>query len=256
MRFCLLASGSRGNCVWVESGGRALLVDSGLSMAELGRRAAAAGLDPARAEAVVVTHEHSDHVGGVGPLARRLRIPVYATAGCARAAGSRLEGLPRLEIFEAGRTIDLGFLSVRTVPSSHDAADPVVMAIRSGASGRALGLATDLGAATGLVREALKGADALIVEFNHDLRMLIDGPYPYWLKQRVRSRRGHLSNEQGAELVASLAHPGLARVVLAHLSENNNTQELALAAARAALGPDGPPVAAAGQWAPTEVFSL
>jgi phosphoribosyl 1,2-cyclic phosphodiesterase len=255
VRFCLLSSGSKGNCVWVESQGKAVLVDAGLSFLELSRRAARAGVDLARAKAILVTHEHSDHVLGVGVAARKLKIPVYATEGTAGAAGSHLANLPSLELFKPGAELDFGFLKAAALEGSHDAAEPVVLSL-SGPDGSRLGLATDLGVMTHLVREAFKDLDALILEFNHDPKMLIDGPYPLWLKQRVRGRRGHLSNQQAAEALGSLLTPRLKTVALAHLSEVNNTPELALAAAMGAPGAERAKVSAAGQWAPTELFEI
>ena len=255
MRLCVLSSGSKGNCVWIEAGGRALVVDSGLSLVETRRRAAAAGLDIGRAKAILVTHEHGDHVRGVGPMARKLGIPVYATAGTAEAAGSQLSGCPILRSFEAGDELDLGFLKVSTISSSHDAADPIVLTA-SEPGGAKMGLATDLGTATSLVLAAFRELDALVLEANHDLPMLLDGPYPWWLKQRVRGRQGHLSNEQASEALAECLHEGLSRIVLAHLSEVNNTPEAALSAIRLTPGLDFSRVAVAGQWAPTAVFDF
>jgi phosphoribosyl 1,2-cyclic phosphodiesterase len=164
--------------------------------------------------------------------------------------------LPELRVIAAGDVIDLGFLRLEALPGSHDAADPLVLAA-SEPGGARLGLATDLGTVTGLIRQAFRDLDALILEFNHDPEMLINGPYPLWLKQRVRGRTGHLSNEAAAEALAELNGPRLGRVVLAHLSEVNNTPKLALAAARGALPPEGgPEVRAAGQWVPTAVFDI
>ncbi|MDR2455592.1 MAG: MBL fold metallo-hydrolase [Deltaproteobacteria bacterium] len=255
MRFCLLSSGSKGNCVFVESQGQAVLVDAGLSYLELSRRAAKAGVELSRAKAILVTHEHSDHVRGVGVAARKLKIPVMATEGTAGAAGAHFANLPGLELFKSGSELDFGFLKAGVFSGSHDAADPVVLSF-SGSDGARLGLATDLGVMTHLVREAFKDLDALILEFNHDPKMLIDGPYPLWLKQRVRGRRGHLSNEQAAEALGHLLSPRLKTVALAHLSEVNNTPELALAAALGVPGTERLRVSAAGQWAPTELFEI
>ena len=239
----------------MESGGQALIVDAGLSYVEISRRAQKAGVDLGRAKAILVTHEHSDHVRGVGPAARKLRVPVLATAGTAGACGSHLDNLPELSIVESGSEVDLGFLKIATIQGSHDAADPVVLTAAEPGGAR-LGLATDLGVFTHLVRESFRELDGLILEFNHDPGMLIDGPYPHWLKQRVRGRRGHLSNEQGAEVLAELLCPRLQRVVLAHLSETNNTPELALAAAMAVPGSDAVAIEVAGQWAPTMAFDI
>ncbi|MDR1545978.1 MAG: MBL fold metallo-hydrolase [Deltaproteobacteria bacterium] len=255
LRFCVLASGSKANAVWIERQGQALLIDDGLSFREFKKRAELLGLQLGRLKGVAVSHEHVDHVRGVGVLARQLDVPVLVTEPTAAAAASHLAGA-RLRHYEAGETLDLGFLSLETITGSHDVVDPVVFVVRS--VGGALGLATDLGAASALVRHGLRGLGALILEFNHDLDLLLDGPYPHFLKQRVRSRQGHLSNEQGAEVLAELLHPGLRHVVLAHLSEVNNTPALARRAAEAVLAASAcrPNLAVASQWEPSAWFEL
>ena len=241
MKICLLASGSRGNSLWLEEDSVAVAVDCGLSAREFFQRARGAGLDPNRLAAVLVSHEHRDHVSGVGPVARRLGLPVLANRGT-RAAAEILTGPLKWETFATGETLTFGTLKIRTLPISHDAADPVAFLAESPA-GR-VGLATDLGAVTELIRLKFRGLSALVLEFNHDYRLLMDGPYPWPLKQRVRSRIGHLANEEAAALVGELKHPGLRHLVLAHLSETNNHPGLALAAARRALGETLEPVAA------------
>ena len=255
MRFCLLASGSKGNCLWVEADGRAVLFDNGLPYVDFQRRAALAGLDEAKATDVVVSHEHGDHIGGVGPLARALDLQVHATSALARECGHRM-GNVRLRTFEAGQELDFGPLSVAALTGSHDTVDPIAFVIRRGA--KSLGLATDLGVVTSLIKESFRGLDALVLEFNHDLAMLVHGPYHPVLKQRVRSRRGHLSNDQAAEALRELNHPRLRVLVLAHLSETNNTPELALKAAEAALksSPHRPKLTVATQDRPTPTFEI
>ncbi|MDR3038846.1 MAG: MBL fold metallo-hydrolase, partial [Candidatus Adiutrix sp.] len=216
MRFCLLASGSRGNCLWLEEGSVAVVVDCGLTAREFFRRAQGAGLDVSRLAAILVSHEHRDHLGGVGPLARRLHLPVLANPATRDLAES-LTGPLKWETFATGDILTFGALKIRTLPISHDAADPVAFLVESPA-GR-LGLATDLGAVTELIRRKFRELSALILEFNHDYRLLMDGPYPWPLKQRVRGRTGHLANEDAADLVVELLHPGLRHLVLAHLSD-------------------------------------
>jgi len=231
LRFCLLASGSKGNAVFVQSGDEAVLVDCGLSAREALRRMDERGLDWRTLKAIFITHEHRDHVAGVGALARKLRLPVLAT----QAAFAACPGLGPVRhlAFRAGEPFNLGRLSLHPFPTPHDARDPVGLVIANGAA--RLGLCTDLGQALKLVVVRLGGCQALVLEHNHDPRMLADGPYPPWLKQRVRSRHGHLSNQQGAELLAALHGAELRQVVLAHLSEMNNTPELAAQAARETL---------------------
>ena len=252
MKFCLLASGSRGNCLWLEESEVAVAVDCGLTAREFLRRAESAGLDPGRLAALVISHEHRDHLNGVGPLARRLKLPVLANQAT-RDLAEAVTGPLNWEILTTGDTLAFGNLKIRTLPISHDAADPVAFLAESPA-GR-LGLVTDLGAATELLRRRFLGLNALVLEFNHDHRLLMDGPYPWPLKQRIRSRTGHLANEDAAALVAELNHVGLRHLVLAHLSETNNHPNLALAAARKALGETLEPVVA-GPYEATRVFEL
>ncbi len=256
MRFCLLASGSRGNAIWVEEGGVAVAVDNGLSAREFRLRAARRGLDLKKLAAVIISHEHRDHINGVGPLARALKIKVHANEATMEAARPYLHKVEE-KIFTTGEAIDFGPLRVHTLPISHDAAEPVAFVIE-GRDG-ALGLATDLGAVTNLVRQRLMGLTSLILEFNHDYDRLMEGPYPWPLKQRVRSRTGHLANEDAAELVAQIYHSGLKHLVLAHLSQTNNTPLLALKAAREALkdvADEAFKPVAAGQDEATELFEF
>ncbi|MCA1988089.1 MAG: MBL fold metallo-hydrolase, partial [Desulfarculus sp.] len=209
LRFCLLASGSRGNAILVQAGSEAVLVDCGLSGRELMGRLERAGLDHRRLKAIIVTHEHRDHVAGVGVVARKLRLPVLATPATLAACPSL--GPVRHQAIRAGETFHLGALTIQPFAIPHDAADPVGLVIANGAA--RLGLATDLGQALKLVEARLSGCQALILEHNHDPQMLADGPYPPWLKQRVRSRHGHLSNQQGSELLAAV-HSGELRQVV------------------------------------------
>ncbi|MFU8857475.1 MAG: MBL fold metallo-hydrolase [Deferrisomatales bacterium] len=233
----MLASGSKGNSVYVGSRGRGVLVDAGLPGRRLEERLAGAGLAPRQVGAVVVTHGHRDHFSGVGVWARRYRVPVYMTEACRRLAPAVLgpRGLQGVEVrvFEPGVPFRVEELELRPVSTSHDAPESVGFRISDGAA--VLGFATDLGFASHLVRHALAGADLLYLEANHDEDLLWNGPYPWFLKQRIRSRHGHLSNGCCAELLGGLVHPGLRTVVLGHLSETNNEPRLAFAAARGAL---------------------
>lgn len=231
LRFCILASGSKGNAIYLESSGRAVLVDNGLSGIELLRRLEAAGLSPHGIQAIILTHEHRDHSSGVGVAARKLRIPVITTS--ATMAACPCLGQVRHQAMEAGRSFEMGALEITPFSVPHDAVDPVGLVVRAGVA--RLGLCTDLGWATRLAETRLAGCQALILESNHDPEMLAKGPYQEWLKQRVRSRHGHLSNQEGAALLSKLHHVDLREVVLAHLSETNNTPALARAQASAAL---------------------
>ncbi|BEQ14009.1 MBL fold metallo-hydrolase [Desulfoferula mesophila] len=241
LSFCTLASGSKGNCIYVAAGEQAVLIDCGLSARETIRRIEARGLSPHAVKAILITHEHTDHTRGVRVLAKRLRIPALATE--ATWAAAKDTDAVRYQPMCAGRGLEMAGIQVHPFSVPHDAADPVGLVLTAG--GVSLGVATDLGAPTGLVRRRLAGCAGLVLEHNHDARLLAEGSYPPWLKQRVRSAQGHLSNDQGAELLAELIHPGLKQVVLAHLSEQNNRPELARRAAQDCLDGRG---SRAGLW--------
>ncbi|HEX4652486.1 MAG TPA: MBL fold metallo-hydrolase [Granulicella sp.] len=309
MRMTVLASGSKGNSTVISSSRTRVLVDAGLSCRELLRRMAAANEDPATLDAILITHEHLDHVAGLAVLARRLRVPVFFTepthrawvrmltprttmsyakwmekmaaekaaraeaaaaadlAGLAAAAGEdeswaealeaeaqlpiepemEAEGglekaaakadpafLPGVEYFEAGKSFAIGDIGITPFTVPHDAADPCGFVFQ--AEGIRMALATDLGYMPPNVKEALRGIDVLLLESNHDLEMLRDGPYPWSVKQRVLSRVGHLSNDATAEFLAKDYDGGAAYIVLGHLSESNNAPELARIAAERAVG--------------------
>jgi phosphoribosyl 1,2-cyclic phosphodiesterase len=287
VRFTVLASGSKGNATVVCGGRTRILVDCGLSCRELFRRMRLAGEEPERLDAILITHEHSDHVSGVAVTARKLKIPVFFTEGThrawmrwilprrqmsyaqwleqtrkqaaerqAEAAGDEGEAeesdlveavqepaapakvkdpswLPAVEYFRAGESFEIGDVSVSPFTTPHDAADPVGFVFR--AEGVRMGFATDLGYIPPNVRAQLQGVDLLLLESNHDLEMLRDGPYPWAVKQRVLSRVGHLSNEAAAGFLEDGYDGHAAYVILAHLSESNNLPELARVAAERAL---------------------
>ena len=242
--MCVLSSGSGGNCLYLEAGRARVLVDAGLSAKETARRLDAADLRLQDLTAILLTHEHADHSGGAAVLARKLGLPVYATRGTHLALrDTPPEELVRL--IEPGQPFQLGSatkgevsLWAAPIAISHDAAEPVVYSLEERFADGAVvrtAVVTDVGHAPADLAEALAAHDALILEMNHDLRRLLDGPYPWSLKQRVRSDRGHLSNAQGAGLLAATHHHRLRHVVLAHLSGENNTPGLARAAAEAVL---------------------
>ena len=310
VRFTVLASGSKGNSAIVAGGRTRILVDAGLSCRELFRRMKLAGEDPGSLDAIVVTHEHQDHINGLAVTARKLGIPVYFTEGTHRAwmrwlmprrqmtyaewleqcrrqraerqgeaesaaecsdqedggdgvetgaaqaggaameTGSRVQTaaeepatalrddpawLPGVEYFEAGSPFTIGDIDLSPFTIPHDAADPVGFVFST--EGVRMGLATDLGYVTPNVRAQLKRLDLLLLESNHDLEMLRDGPYPWQVKQRVLSRVGHLSNDAAAEFLSSDYDGQAAYVILGHLSESNNLPDLARVAAERALAP-------------------
>jgi len=302
VRFTVLASGSKGNSTIITGGRTRILVDAGLSCRELFRRMKLADEDPETLDAIVITHEHQDHINGLAVTARKLGIPVYFTEAthrawmrwltprkqmtyaqwleqCRKQAAERQaeanaaaeEGeqdepeaemananqpiavqaaaqpvadrqpsrkedptwLPAIEFFEAGRAFTIGDVSLSPFTIPHDAADPVGFVFQT--EGVRLGFATDLGYIPPNVKAQLKGVDLLLLESNHDLEMLRDGPYPWSVKQRVLSRVGHLSNDAAAEFLSSEYDGQAAYVILAHLSESNNLPELARVCADRAL---------------------
>ncbi|HJV64706.1 MAG TPA: MBL fold metallo-hydrolase [Geomonas sp.] len=233
MKLSLLASGSKGNSLYLENDSCRLLIDAGLSGRETMARLASTGVAAETLDGILVTHEHTDHIRGVGTLARKLKIPVLGSSRTLAAARHTI-GKAELVEFDAGSAFEFKGLAIDPFPVTHDACDPVGYRIEGGEG--AIGFATDLGVATRLVQDKLKGCRALVLEFNHDEQMLLDGPYPWHLKQRIRSRHGHLSNLQGAALLEELLHAGLEGVFLSHLSEVNNDPLLALASAQGLLG--------------------
>jgi phosphoribosyl 1,2-cyclic phosphodiesterase len=233
MKITPLASGSTGNSFLIQTDSAAVVVDAGLSGKQMQERIASAGTDPAELKGIIVSHGHSDHIKGVGVLSRRYKIPVWMNQGTWRVAESNLGKLHALEFFETGRIFQVAGLRVHPFSVPHDCADPVGFRISYGTC--RMGIATDLGAATGLVAGVLAGVQVVVLESNHDPVMLRDGPYPWELKQRVRSRLGHLSNGESASLLQRIVSDELKAVILAHMSETNNRSDLALGCARESL---------------------
>jgi phosphoribosyl 1,2-cyclic phosphodiesterase len=237
----VLASGSKGNSSVLATSRTCILVDCGLSCRETLRRMIAAGEDPLKISAIVISHEHSDHVNGLWVLARRLNVPVYMTGATyaewqywARDKETRTKPhLDRIEIFHAGKAFTIGDVTVSPFTIPHDAIDPVGFTFR--AEGVKIGIVTDLGYMPRSVMDNICGCDGLMIESNHDLEMLRGGPYPWQVKQRVMSRTGHLSNAALAQFFSSDYDGSAAFLVLAHLSEANNHPDLARSAAEQAL---------------------
>ena len=227
MRFAVLGSGSRGNATLIECGGTRILLDCGFPLREIERRLAPLDAGPAEIAAIVVTHEHGDHIAGLERLAARYDIEVWTSPGTWKGAGC--PDIRRLRLFSGhGRGFRIGDLSLRPIPVPHDAREPCQFVIDGGA--RRLGVLTDAGTVTPRMRDALQDCDALMLEANHDPQMLQTGPYPPSLRQRVGGPFGHLSNHQAAELLDAVRHTGLRHVLLSHVSAQNNRPELALAA--------------------------
>lgn len=229
MQFSVLGSGSRGNCVYIEEGKTGILVDNGFSGKEIEARLRAIGRTLDNIRAICTTHEHNDHVSGIGVISRRCKVPVYANSGTIARAEKKI-GIPHSFVeFETGDALAIRDLQVRSFAISHDTADPVGFVISNGRE--YLGYCTDTGKVSKLMELRLARCHGLILEFNHNLEMLKNGPYPLVLQQRVRSSQGHLANEDAALFLKNLIHPRLQVTVLAHLSETNNTPELARSAA-------------------------
>lgn len=228
MIVTVLGSGSSGNAILVETEGTRLLIDAGFSGRDLERRLAAVDREAASLDAILVTHDHSDHTRGMGVAARRWGIPLYLTPETHRACAGLLRGTEEVRAYASGAPVEIGGLVVHPFLTVHDAVDPVAVTLTERASGEKLGIATDLGSPTAEVRDALRDCDLLVLESNHDEALLRYGPYPWSVKRRIMSSHGHLSNEAAARLARDLCHPGLTAVVLAHLSAHSNDPHLAL----------------------------
>ncbi len=234
MQFCVLGSGSKGNATYVEADGHGLLIDNGFSGVELERRLAAVGRSLSQVDAVLITHEHTDHVGGAGVLARKYKIPLYVNQPTFTAAAKKIGEIPTVHHFCTGSHFDLHAFKVHPFAVSHDTADPVGFVIQNGAC--SLGYCTDTGMVSRLIQHRLAGCTGLIIECNYDPDMLKNGPYPVHVQQRVRSNQGHLANADAAGFIVDLLHENLHHVVLAHISETNNDPSLVYETVRAALG--------------------
>ncbi|MCP4683022.1 MAG: MBL fold metallo-hydrolase [Desulfobacterales bacterium] len=226
LRICMLASGSKGNAIFISNGSTSILFDAGLSGIEIERRLKSRNLDAKNIDAIIVSHEHSDHIKGVGVLSRRFDLPVYISKKTMKKTADVMGKVHSSVNFECGREFHMDALSIHPFSLSHDAIDPAGFIVKG--NGTKIGIVTDLGIATSMVKEHLKKCSFLVLEANHDPHMLVEGPYPWPLKQRVKGRTGHLSNNEAKELLMEISHDSLDHVILAHLSETNNTPEKAL----------------------------
>ena len=225
----IIASGSKGNSLVVQGNEGLVLIDAGLTGIKITQGLIDMGLDPQDLKAVVISHEHSDHIRGAGIICRKYNIPLYITRETYACAAGKLGKLPVGTVFfDPGTTFRINDIIIIPFASSHDAVESSNFKIMQDQNQKAkLGIATDCGYFTRLMKERLTGCTTLVLESNHDELMLINGPYPWELKQRVKSRHGHLSNIQAVSVISQIIHPGLKRIILAHLSEKNNTPELA-----------------------------
>lgn len=229
MKLCSIASGSSGNCIYVGSQNTNLLVDAGISAKRIEYGLGDIDILPDTIQGILITHEHSDHISGLGVLARKYSIPIYATYETARALQQmkNLGDVP-MELYNYVKPDEAFYINdicVEPFSTSHDASNPVCYTMKS--EGHKVGVATDLGKYDDYILSKLDGSDILFIEANHDVNMLMVGKYPYYLKQRILGDRGHLSNDTSADLISKLIHPRLQYITLAHLSKENNYEELA-----------------------------
>jgi len=234
MRFACLGSGSRGNALIVERGRTRLMLDCGYPVRETERRLARLGLAPADLAGILVTHEHSDHTAGACKFARKHNLPLWLTHGTLKALPGDASALRQVHIIDSHSPFAVGELQLLPFPVPHDAREPAHFVFSDGA--RRLGVLTDTGTSTSHIEAMLTGCDALVLECNHDLELLMKGDYPQALKARIAGRYGHLDNNSSAGLLAALDRSRLQHLVAAHLSEHNNTPELACRALAQVMG--------------------
>lgn len=252
LQLCTLYSGSKGNCTYIRTGGDAILIDAGRSLRALTQALRAVGGDMAQVRAVFVTHEHADHTSALEMLAKKYEIPIHITEGSAARLLSAARFLPRRAVLHTPLfSVQVGGMTVSSFVTPHDSDMSVGYTVTL-ADGRKLAYATDIGHVTPEIEESLAGAYAVVLESNHDEDMLMQGPYPAWLKSRIASDRGHLSNAACDAFLPQLSAHGTAHVLLAHLSAENNTPARALAAACAAC--PGLHIAVARESEPTRLL--
>jgi phosphoribosyl 1,2-cyclic phosphodiesterase len=224
--FCPLASGSKGNCIYLGTARTKILIDAGIGARTAESRLEGLGLSLADIEAIFITHEHTDHIKGLTSLASKRGIPVFANSETAKAILAVFDETPKFQIFSTGETFEYGDLEIHPFSVQHDTLDPVAFTIH--AEGYKVGICADLGCVTTLVTQHLQGCDYLYIEANHQPSMVHACNRPPIYKQRVLGRQGHLSNQECAELITAVAHNDLKHIHLAHLSSECNHPELAL----------------------------
>ncbi|MBE7064630.1 MAG: MBL fold metallo-hydrolase [Ruminococcaceae bacterium] len=241
MKFCSLYSGSSGNCIFVGDKDTKLLIDAGVSCTRIEKALREIGEAACDIQAILITHEHQDHIAGAGTLSRRFNIPIYAASGTWDKINSdklltKIQTENKVSI-SAGSAFNVGSLSVSPFNIPHDAAMPVAYSIRNDC--RKISVVTDMGFVTDEIRENVFGSDLAMIESNHDIEMLKRGPHPWHLKNRILSRTGHLSNDYAADFVTYLASCGTKHFVLGHLSDKNNVPSLAYDTVRISLEKNG-----------------
>ncbi len=234
MRFSSLGSGSEGNALLVGVGSTLVMMDCGFGLQDTVARLARAGVSPEQLGGIVVTHEHGDHIGGVARLARKFGLPVWLTHGTLNSQRKAFSGIADIREIDPQLAFVIGDIHITPYSVPHDAAEPVQFVFSDGV--RRLGVLTDTGCSTAHIEQTLSGCDALVLECNHDADLLMNGDYPYSLKQRVGGRYGHLNNQEAAGILASLDVSRLQHLIAAHLSRKNNTPALAVQALSAAAG--------------------
>lgn len=250
-RFSVLASGSKANCTYVEAGQHRFLIDCGLSARQIEVRLGLLDVNPSSLQAILISHEHSDHICGASVFSRRFKIPVYANSKTSKF----LKGCYAIEEFTTGQNFGLGLVDLHPFRITHDAVDPVGFAVE--AEGLKLTYATDIGKVNGLLLEAVRQANAVILEANHDRELLMTCDYPWELKQRIASSHGHLENSEAGRCMQEAFSSELNCLVLAHLSENSNRPAVAKAAVQAALADyDFTAIHCADPYCPTQLFDL
>ncbi len=237
MKFCVLASGSSGNSLYIESGATRVLIDAGVSRKIIQSRLSEIGVELDRINALCVTHDHADHTAGIPVISSRHHLPLYATEGTCTAVEVTTGKHFAWNVFQAGCAFEIGELTFEAFSVPHDAGDPVGFVVSAGRC--KLGIATDMGEVPEVVAHHLRGCNALVIEFNHDVELLLNSDRSWHLKQRILGRKGHLSNEQACELLKRVASEQLRTLFLAHLSEECNTPVIAMQCAELTLASCG-----------------